>query len=295
MKSKPQRQTIVVPLLAAMLLSGCAGMRAIWPSSHHHTTPPAMESEMQRPAILIYSKTNGFRHEEAIPAGITALEEIAKANGWSTFATENGAVHNTEQLSSFDAVVWHQVSGDTLDEEQKAAFRSYLKNGGGFVGIHGAGGDFKYAWDWYVETLIGAQFNGHPMGPQFQEATMRIEDRNHPATEHLGETWVRTDEWYSFEASPRGKVNVLATLDETTYSPRMKMGWLVDRDIGMGEDHPVMWYQCIGKGRAFYSALGHQASAYSEPAYRKVLEGAIRWAAGSVEPGCSQASGKANR
>ena len=184
-----------------------------------------------------------------------------------------------ERIASEGGSVWCvDVSGDVLDPAQKQAFQSWLEAGGGWVGIHGSGGDPSYAWRWYVEELLGAQFVGHPMRPQFQQATLLVEDRTHPATRHLASRWVRTDEWYSFAESPRAQgARVLVRLDESSYRPVFDLG-LYERDLAMGEDHPVVWSHCPGDGRAFYSALGHQASAYAEPAHRELLEGAIAWA-----------------
>jgi uncharacterized protein len=252
----------------------------------YETTPPALPAQLPRPAILVFSKTNGFRHEEAIPAANAMFAQVAKDNGWGHFQTENGATFRTDILSRFDAVVFNNVSGDVFTPEQRAALKRFIENGGGFIGVHGSGGDFSYDWKWYVEDLIGAQFSGHPMNPQFQEATVRVEDRTHPATSHLPEAWQRTDEWYSFRQSPRRPgYNILATLDETTYSPK-GMG----QDLRMGRDHPIAWWHCIGTGRVLYSAMGHQASAYTEPKYRKMLQGAVTWALGKDGPECRAAS-----
>lgn len=149
------------------------------------------------------------------------------------------------------------------------------------MGLHGAGGDFSYDSSWYVDELVGAQFVGHPMGPQFQEAAVVVEDREHPASRHLPERWSRVDEWYSFEASPRGGgVRVLATLDESSYAPEMNLFWVFSRDLRMGDDHLILWTRCLGEGRTFFSAMGHRAAAYEEELYRGVLEGAVAWAAG---------------
>lgn len=245
----------------------------------YDTVRPQLPAGLKDPAILVFSKTNGYRHKDAIPAANAAIRSIADSNGWSVFFTETGAVFNREDLSRFKATIWNNTSGDVLTAEQKEAFRAYIENGGGFVGIHGAGGDFRYAWRWYVETLLGAQFAGHTLFPQFPKATIRIENHDDPATRELPEQWIRSDEWYSFKPNPRASgVTVLASLDETTYSPRM-----VWKDIRMGTDHPVIWKHFVRNGRAFYSAIGHRPGAYEEPNYRAVLEGAIVWAAG-VEP-----------
>jgi type 1 glutamine amidotransferase len=247
------------------------------------TEPPVLPELLARPAILVFSKTNGYRHEEAIPAANKLLASMAVREGWSLYQTENGAVFNPTQLGQFDAVVFNNVSGNVFTPEQREALESFIENGGGFVGIHGSGGDPSYKWQWYVESLIGAQFIGHPMGPQFQQATMYVEDKTHPATQTLPDAWVRTDEWYSFEQSARKDgVQVLATLDETSYSP-VGMG---GQDLTMGTDHPIVWSHCQGRGRALYSALGHQAAAYAEPLYQDLLKGAIAWAARLQGTGC---------
>jgi len=251
----------------------------------YETEPPVLPDDLPRPAILVFSKTNGFRHEEAIPAANAMLQEIARERGWGVYLTENGATFNPEQLARFDAVVFNNVSGDVFNAEQRQALRTYVEGGGGFLGIHGSGGDPKYDWPWYMQHLIGVQFIGHPMDPQFQEATLRIEGSQHPATRELPAEWVRTEEWYSFAASPRAKgYNILATLDESTYSPKGMM----DQDLAMGADHPMIWWHCESRGRAFYSALGHRAEAYAEPLHRQMINGAIAWAARQDGEGCDE-------
>jgi type 1 glutamine amidotransferase len=280
----------VALLLAAFVAYAFPTLKNAWRAAHpvsaYETEPVALPAELPAPALLLFTKTNGFRHEEGIPAGVALIESIAKRRGWSVFHTESGAVHTPESLARFQAVVWHQVSGDVLDETQKAALQGWLADGGGWVGIHGSGGDGEYAWRWYVEELLGAQFIGHPMGPQFQEAKLVIEDRSHPATAKLPESFVHDEEWYSFDRSVRGLgYRVLASVDESTYSPRMKMLGM-DRDLAMGADHPVIWSHCVGNGRVFYSALGHQAKSYELPEMEHLLEGAIAWAARLEGEGC---------
>ncbi len=273
---------IVVVIGLGVGLVAYRTVRTLRGTHHYDTVAPELPPRLKDPAILVFSKTNGYRHTEAIPAANAAIASLAEKNGWSVFFTENGAVFNPGDLLRFRATVWNNTSGDVLNDQQREAFRSYIENGGGFVGIHGAGGDFSYDWRWYVETLIGAQFIGHTLMPRFPTATIHVENRDDPATKSLPKDWVRSDEWYSFKKSPRAEgITVLATLDETTYRPRM-----ATKSIRMGADHPIIWKHCVGKGRAFYSALGHTASAYQEPNYVAVLHGAIAWAAGLEGRGC---------
>ena len=282
------KRSLLVGLLALapLALQGCDLVRVFFPSSEHESVPPELPAELASPAVLLFSKTNGFRHDEAIDAGLPAFEEIARKRGWGLFATENGAVHNSEQLARFDIIVWFQVSGDVLDDQQRSALQDWIGAGGSFFGIHGTGGDPSYSWEWHPGILVGAQFIGHPLGPQFQEATVQVEAPEHPVMRHLDDVWVRTDEWYSFAKSPRGPgVQVLATLDESSYSPRMKI-FFMNRDLSMGADHPIIWTHCIGPGHVLYSALGHLSEAYTEPAHRTLLEEGIAWLIGARARDC---------
>ena len=275
-------------LLAAtmVVVAGCDSLRVFFPSSDHDEVSPALPEDLGRPAMLVFSKTNGFRHTEAIDAGLPVLEEIAGVQGLGVFATENGAIHTPELLARFDVIVWFNVSGDVLSEDQRAALLAAIESGTGFFGIHGTGGDPSYEWPEHPGTLVRAQFIGHPMGPQFQEGTIRVEATDHPVMAGIDPAWSRVEEWYSFEQSPRGPgVEVLATLDESTYSPRMKIAF-IDRDLRMGEDHPIVWSHCIGRGRAVYSALGHQAEAYREPLHVRLLDQAIAWTRSTPAEGC---------
>jgi type 1 glutamine amidotransferase len=252
----------------------------------HETTPPTLPANLPRPAILVFSKTNAFRHEEAIPAGNKLFAEFAKANGWGIFETENGATFSPEILAKFDLVVFNNTSGDVFTPEQQNAFKAFLQNGGSYVGIHAAGDNSHKAWDWYTKDLLGTLFIGHPMKPQFQIATVHVEDAAHPAMQGLPTEWKRTDEWYSFDKSPRGPgVSILATLDESTYNP---VG-MFSQELRMGKDHPIVWSRCIGKGRVLYSAMGHTAESFAEPEMRYMLLNATKWGLRLAGTGCDTA------
>jgi type 1 glutamine amidotransferase len=240
--------------------------------------PPTLPTPERRPAILVFEKITGFRDVPSVTAAHKAFADMAARRGWSVAFTENGAVFNPAQLAAYDAVVWNNVSGDALTVPQEKAFQAYLAHGGGFAGVHGAGGDPVYIWDWYRDVLLGARFIGHPMNPQFQAAKVVVEDRNSGVTAHLPDSWTMTEEWYSFAASPRTKgVHVLARLDESTYNPGPK--------LAMG-DHPIAWSHCVGNGRAFYTAIGHRPESYTEPHALELLEQGVAWAAGAGDTSC---------
>jgi type 1 glutamine amidotransferase len=266
---------VMVVVVGLAIWIGPMTYRAIHGVHVYETTPPQLPAGLKSPAFLVFSKTNGFRDSKSIDAADAMFRDIAKQRGWGVYVTENAAVFNSRQLSRFKAVVWNSTSGDVLTMDQRKAFQDYLNAGGGFVGVHGAGGDLKYLWRWYVDDLIGAQFTGHTMWPHISPATIHIVDPAHPAMAGLPATWVRSDEWYSFAKSVREKgYRVLATVDETTYQPH----GMTLKSIAMGRDHPLIWTHCVGRGRAFYSALGHAAATYAEPLHRRMFENAITWA-----------------
>ncbi|MFM5954554.1 MAG: ThuA domain-containing protein [Novosphingobium sp.] len=225
--------------------------------------------------LLLFEKINGFRDTPSVNAAHEALVAMAKRKGWALAITDKGGAFNPATLAQFDAVIWNNISGDVLTLTQRKAFQSYLAKGGGFVGMHGSAGDPVYFWDWYPDVLIGARFAGHPMNPQFQEARIAV-DQTHPLAKGLPAEWRMTDEWYSFKTNPRAAgARVLLTLDESTYSRQGRFGEPLD----MGADHPLAWTNCIGQGRAFYSAIGHLPETYRQPQAVRVLENAIGWAA----------------
>lgn len=243
--------------------------------------PPQLPAEINHPAILVFSKSNGFKDVPSVNGAEAALKAMAARDHWTVFFSDNAAIFNAADLQRFDAVVWNNVSGDVLTNSQRAAFKAYMESGGGFAGVHGSGGDFYYDWDWYVDTLIGARFRSHPMSPQFQAAKLKVDDSSDPIVRGLQPQWTMTDEWYSFKNDPRAKsAHILVTLDESTYSP---MTGKVD--IRMG-DHPIAWTQCVGNGRSFYTAIGHRPEGYSEPNTNKLIEQGVAWAAGLGQSSC---------
>ncbi|HEV7975639.1 ThuA domain-containing protein [Amycolatopsis sp.] len=223
--------------------------------------------------VLVFSKTAGFRHD-SIPAGIQAVRDLGVANGFTVTATEDANLFNAGELAKYRAVVFMSTTGDVLNATQQTAFQSYVDGGGGYVGVHAAA-DTEYDWPYYGQ-LVGAWFQSHPA---IQQATFRTEDRAHPATAHLGQSWSRSDELYNYRTNPRPNVHVLQNLDESTYSG------------GTMGDHPITWCHPQASGRSFYTGLGHTNESYSDGAFRALLFGGIRYAAGVAKADCRPETG----
>ncbi|WP_198144057.1 discoidin domain-containing protein [Gilvimarinus agarilyticus] len=217
------------------------------------------------PNVLVFSKTSGFRHG-SIPAGIAMVEAIAADYGYGITASEDASLFSAANLAQYSTVVFMNTTGDIFTPAQKAAFQSYIENGGGFVGTHSAA-DTEHGWDWYTDTLMaGAEFIHHGDGIPY--ARVEIETVNDPLVDHIGSDWYLADEWYFWEGNPRGvgNVQVLANLDRGSYNSNYPV-----------EDHPVVFKNTVGAGRAFYTAVGHVDENFSDPNMVEMIRKAIEW------------------
>ncbi len=219
-------------------------------------TPP------KKPVVLVFSKTNGFRHS-SIPAGIAAIKKLGDENGFAVETTEDSLAFSSNRLKKYKAIVFLSTTGKVFGPAQERALQQYIHNGGGYVGIHAAT-DCEYNWPWYNQ-LAGAWFLGHP---EQQEATLLIVNKNHPATAGFPDTWTRKDEWYNFK-NLNNSVTVLIKIDESSYKGGQN-----------GTNHPMAWYHPFEGGRAFYTELGHTDESYAESLYLKHLLGGIEYALG---------------
>jgi len=210
--------------------------------------------------ILVFTRTAGYRHA-SIPAGIAALRRLADGDA---DPTEDPEVFRPPTLARYAVIVFLSTSGDVLDEAGRDALAGYLAGGGAWLGIHAAS-TTEYGWPWFG-GLAGARFAGHP---PVQPATILVRGGSHPATRHLGPTWVRSDEWYSFRDGPPPDAKILLGVDESTYTGGT-----------MGADHPLAWCREYAGGRSFYTALGHTVESFIEEPFLRHLRGALDWLTG---------------
>jgi cytochrome c len=214
----------------------------------------------EKPRVLVFSKTKGYRHE-SIEEGKLALIELGKKNNFDVDTTENAALFTEENLKRYKAVIFLSTTQDVLDPVQQADFKRFIEAGGGYVGIHAAA-DTEYEWPWYGK-LVGAYFKSHP---QQQEAKLvKVGSLGNNTTP---DTWVRKDEWYNYKSiSP--DIKVIYNLDETSYQGGEN-----------GDKHPIAWYHDFAGGRAFYTGLGHTKESYQDPQFLDHLLQGIRYAIG---------------
>jgi len=222
------------------------------------------------PRILVFSKTEGFRHD-CIPTAVAALRKLCSENGIAMDTSEDAEDFTEKNLKRYNAVVFLNTTGDVLSPTQEADFERYIQAGGGFMGIHSAT-DTEYGWGWFG-SLVGGYFNGHP---KQQNAKLNVLDHQHPATRHLtGDDWTRWDEWYNFK-NLNPKVNLLLSIDESSYEGGTNCTGASDTKTC----HPMSWCHEFDGGRAFYTALGHTKESYAEPAFLKHILGGLQYAIG---------------
>lgn len=228
-------------------------------------SPPAAA----RPAgaILIYSGTTGYRHE-SIPAGIVAVTAMAKRRGLSVVASEDPSVFSADRLARFRAIVLISTTTDPknpasewLVGERRAALRDFVEGGGGVLAIHAAA-DSHYHWLWYGK-MIGGHFARHPQGTPAGRVT--VVATAHPTLTGLPRAVSRTDEWYYFDDYDPTST-LLMTLDPASIG---------EKDVN---PNPVAWTRRIGRGRVFYTAMGHTIESYSEPFFFKHVAAGLDWA-----------------
>jgi uncharacterized protein len=223
-------------------------------------------------SVALFSKTAGWHHE-SILQGVQAIRGLGDLHDFKVFWSEDPTrIFKDEELKKYKAVIFLSTTGDALNDDQQAAFERYIKAGGGFVGIHAAA-DTEYGWPWYTK-MVGHMFHIHPA---VQTATIKVEDANFPGMDRFAKRFLATEEWYEYDASRSNKLHYLLSVDEKTYKPYAK--WGPKEGKGMGNFHPLAWFQEYDGGRAFYTGLGHLPATYSDTNFMHHVYGGIYWAA----------------
>jgi uncharacterized protein len=233
--------------------------------------------------VLVIGQTKGFEHD-SISAAMAAVYNMGQESGlWDAtlrtdaeLLTKKDLGRNAKNLNYFDLIVFASTTGELdMDADQKRDMMSFIHDDGkGFVGIHAAL-DTNYNWPEYGE-MIGGWFDQHPW--MTFNAPIINEAPDFPAVRHFPREFVKYDEIYQPKDWSRDKVNVLLSLDPTrldySNNPRVHR---TDHDFA------VAWSKMYGKGRVFYSTLGHTQEAWQDPDVRKMYFEAIKWALGLTD------------
>ena len=233
--------------------------------------------------VLVVSTTTGFRHS-SIETAQKVLKELGEKNGSFTVAdivdggpppkdkSQEGAWRDSikkamaekmtaDALKQYDAVVFANSTGD-LPMPNPQDLIDYVNSGKALIGMHSASDTF-HGFAPFVE-MLGGEFLTH--GAQVTIECIN-QDLSHPATRHFGDSFWVHDEIYIFKNFHRERMHGLLTQDKhpNTNAPG---------------DYPVAWCKQFGKGRVFYTSLGHREDAWENQSYQQHILGGIRWALG---------------
>lgn len=222
--------------------------------------PYAAATSAPQARVLVFSKTAGWRHD-SIPTAVATLQRLGAQQGMQVDHTEDATWFKSARLARYQVVVFANTTLDVLDEAQQLALESFVRGGGGFMGVHSAA-DTEHDWPWFGQ-LVGARFANHPPGVQTSRV---VAEHNGAAT---GETWTVTDELYNFHSNPRARVEVTATIKEEDYAGG-----------GMGPDHPIAWCHAFDGGRSWYTGLGHDSALYGKVEFQQQLIRGLRYSSG---------------
>ena len=231
---------------------------------------------------------NGYQHE-SITHALSTIERL----GWESGAYDtiirtdsqsitkapilfrqgtgiaSGEQFLARNLTYFDAIFFFGVREIDLDVQQRVDLLSFVRDDGrGFVATH-AGATAFFSWPEFGD-MLGGRFDEHPWG--ITEATVIVEDRTSPISRHLPATFTVTDEHYQLKDFSRTNVQVLARLDPASVDLNAPLVHRADRDFA------VAYTKDYGKGRVFYSTLGHPRELWDEKWLQQMYFEALKWA-----------------
>lgn len=254
------RALLAVVLALAFALS-CNGEPAAVPARPDASVPAG------KPRILVVTFAAGFRHA-SIPVAESTLADLATSSGEFEvdFARDADAVKTKlarGALDGFAGVFFANTTGD-LGVVDLGAFLAWIADGHAFLGAHSATDTYHSSPEYLA--MIGAEFAQHG---DICAVRPKVEDAEHAAVAHLAPAFDVTDEIYEWKVNPRPNVQVLFALD--AHPPD---GHPAQNQPG---DFPLSWTRSHGKGKVFYTALGHGDETWKDDRFRRHLLGAIRW------------------
>lgn len=241
-----------------------------------------------RKVVLAWADTrNGIAQHESVSHALAVIERLGYDSGlYDTFIrtdsnivskdpkrTTGEAASGGPNLRMADAIFFLGHRDVPIDDAQKADLLSFIRDDGkGFVAAHTALTAFD-SWPAFGE-LLGGRYDGHPWNQT--TGTIVNEGTDFPATRHFPPTFTFSDEFYQAKAFSRSNARVLLRLDISRLpaSPEVHV---------QDGDFPLVWAKTFGKGRVFYSALGHDASVWDNRDVALMYFEALKWALGLSE------------
>ena len=213
----------------------------------------AARSEAAEKAKVLYLRGGGIHDWKAATTVLVPIFE--KTGDFEVTLTEKLEDLNAENLKGYQLVLIHSTSIEFTSPEQEKALCDFVRAGGAWAGFHSATDSFKKS-DAYWE-MVGGRFAGHAGG----KFTVYIIDKEHPITKGLEDFEIQ-DETYAHAYHKFACLRSLVRMN--TEKERQSMAWVQD----------------YGKGRVFYTGLGHGNEAWTNPAFQRLLVRGMYWAVG---------------
>jgi type 1 glutamine amidotransferase len=223
--------------------------------------------------VIAIAEAGGI-HKPFVDAAKVWLAKEAVADGFTIDYIENTDKIDKAFLSQYQLFIQLNYPPYAWKPAAVDAFEDYIEQGrGGWIGFHHATllGEFDGypIWPWFSSFMGGIRFTKYIS--TFASGRVIVEDPSHPVMKNLPRSFeIEDEEWYTYDKSPRPNVHVLASVDESTYTP--------DSTIKMG-DHPVVWTNDHMKARNIYIFMGHRPEHFANPAFTTLFHNAILWAA----------------
>jgi len=236
--------------------------------------------------VLFFTKSSGFQHSVITRKGREIghaeriLTELGKEHGYEVVASKDGSLFDPDKIGQWDAFAF-ETTGDLTDpsktsdgtpmsQDGKKAFLDAIAAGKGFVGMHCATDTFHSGKevDPYIK-MIGGEFITH--GAQ-QVAKLSVTDPEFPGASAFGTQFEINDEWYAQKNLANDLHVVIAHVTADMKGPMYQR-----------PNFPQTWARMHGKGRVFYTSMGHREDVWSNPLYQGLLLGALGWATGKVD------------
>jgi type 1 glutamine amidotransferase len=215
--------------------------------------------------------------------GFAKIKNDFRARTGKTIEPENCGRINKETLKNFDAVLFfttgsgpksHKKDIGPMNEQELAEFTEWLKGGGAFAGVHCA---TDTLYDSNYGKLIGGYFVGHP---HIQDVKLKVEDPKHAVAAGMTDGMKWNDEFYIMADQPysRKDVHVIISIDKDTFNiPKPRKS--TDKPLARADgDYPVCWVKEEGKGKVFYTSLGHRKEVWKDERYQNHVFAGIDWA-----------------
>jgi uncharacterized protein len=267
--------------VSVALVTACGGLLVAQGGPRQPVRP-------QRKQVLAWADQRYGTQHDSVTRALVTIERLGRESGaYDTYIRTDsqlitkqpilmpGAARplTNKNLDYFDAIFFFGVREIDLTVAQKADLMSFIRDDGkGFVAAHTASTAF-FSWPEFGE-MLGGRFDEHPWG--ITEATVLVEDPSFPAMRHFPLKLTLRDEHYQTKDFSRDTIRVVARLDPASVDLKNARVHRADHDF------PVAWATMHGRGRVFYSSLGHAAENWDNPLLQTMYFEAMRWALGLV-------------